>query len=351
MMRFSTLLCAVLLAAPLGAQDTEPVIPAMAVRKALQWMQDKDPGKRQAAYRTFQLYGESAREVYQGTLEKAFAAHEKRLGRLLNDKSANPYLGSDLLTEELQTERARIFPLIHTDYKKDPGKIGMLQGEMESLTKLNRQLRMLASADSGSFDASVSTISTALAEVQREILLAQGEELASEELDQQGALKESFDGEVYLKTKSQIAAVQREIAALKKVNATNAACGWANLSQKDFSKYLNENRSLFGITPLLMEERLSEAATGHSVDMATIGFFAHQSPVKGKKSPGDRARIAKFQHRWTGENIFMGSSSHTSAYNAWFGSDGHRFIMFSDRPNLIGIGPHGKHWTMMTGRK
>jgi uncharacterized protein YkwD len=47
----------------------------------------------------------------------------------------------------------------------------------------------------------------------------------------------------------------------------------------------------------------------------------------------------------------MGSSSHTSAYNAWFGSDGHRFIMFSDRPNLIGIGPHGKHWTMMTGRK
>ena len=210
---------------------------------------------------------------------------------------------------------------------------------------------MLASADSGSFDASVSTISTALAEVQREILLAQGEELASEELDQQGALKESFDGEVYLKTKSQIAAVQREIAALKKVNATNAACGWANLSQKDFSKYLNENRSLFGITPLLMEERLSEAATGHSVDMATIGFFAHQSPVKGKKSPGDRARIAKFQHRWTGENIFMGSSSHTSAYNAWFGSDGHRFIMFSDRPNLIGIGPHGKHWTMMTGRK
>ncbi len=52
-----------------------------------------------------------------------------------------------------------------------------------------------------------------------------------------------------------------------------------------------------------------------------------------------------------GENIFMGSASHNSAYNAWFGSDGHRFIMFSDGPNLIGIGPHGKHWTMMTGKK
>jgi uncharacterized protein YkwD len=351
MMRFSTFICAALMATPLGAQEPEPVIPAMAVRKALQWMQDKDPSKRQAAYRTFQLYGKSAKDVYQSTLEKAFAAHEKRLGRLLNDKSANPYLGSDLLTEELQTERARIFPLIHTDYKKDPGKIRMLQGQMESLTKLNGQLRLLASADSAGFDSSVSAISTALAEVQREIFLAQGEDLASKELDQHGALKESFDGEVYLKTKSQITAVQREVAALKKANEANAACVWANSSQKDFSKHLNKNRSLFGITPLLMEERLSAAATGHSVDMATIGFFAHQSPVKGKKSPGDRARMAKFQYRWTGENIFMGSSSYTSAYNVWFGSDGHRFIMFSKGPNLIGIGPHGKHWTMMTGRK
>jgi uncharacterized protein YkwD len=47
----------------------------------------------------------------------------------------------------------------------------------------------------------------------------------------------------------------------------------------------------------------------------------------------------------------MGSASPVAAYDAWFGSDGHRFIMFANGPNLIGIGPYGRHWTMMTGEK
>ena len=51
------------------------------------------------------------------------------------------------------------------------------------------------------------------------------------------------------------------------------------------------------------------------------------------------------------ENIFKGSSVYTSAYNGWFASDGHRFIMFARGPNLIGLGPVGNHWTLMTGRR
>ncbi|MDC1206756.1 CAP domain-containing protein [Akkermansiaceae bacterium] len=350
-MRLPALLCSALFAGLLPAQETDPAIPPMAVRKALQWMQDQNAEKREAAYRTFQLYGESAKEVYTATLEKARTSHEKRLTRLLNDKSENPYHGTDLLTEELKAERERIYPLIRTDYKKDSAKIKMLRGEIESLTNLNAKLRKLSHADSSKFDTAVSSISTALAEVRRELILAEGEELEDQELDHLAALQDSFDGEVYLKTKSQIASIQKEVAALKEATDANAACAWANSSQKDFTKLLNDNRSLFGITPLRMEERLSAAATGHSNDMATIGFFSHTSPVKGKKSPGDRARAADYKYRWSGENIFMGSTSHASAYNAWFGSDGHRFIMFSDGPNLIGIGPHGKHWTMMTGKK
>ncbi len=349
-MRLLTLLCTALLAANLPAQD-DPAIPPMAVRKALQWMQDQDPEKRQAAYRTFQLYGESAKNVYTATLEKARTSHEKRLTQLLNDENANPYHRTDLLTEELKTERARIYPLIKTDYKKDPSKIKMLQREVESLAKLNATLRKTAQTDPSKFDAAVSAISTALAEVQRELTLASSETPESEELDTLLALRESFDGEVYLKTKSQIASIQKESAELKTTHEANAASAWADSSQKDFTHLLNENRSLFGLTPFLMEERLSAAATGHSADMETLKFFSHQSPVKEKKSPADRARLAKFQYRWNGENIYMGSTAPSAAYNAWFGSDGHRFIMFSDGPNLIGIGPHGKHWTMMTGRK
>ena len=82
-----------------------------------------------------------------------------------------------------------------------------------------------------------------------------------------------------------------------------------------------------------------------------MGYFAHESPVEANKSPGDRARNAKFDGGWSGENIFMGSPGASEAYGAWWGSDGHRFIMFSDGPNTLGVGPVSTYWTMMTGKK
>ncbi|MBT7969944.1 MAG: CAP domain-containing protein, partial [Verrucomicrobia bacterium] len=145
--------------------------------------------------------------------------------------------------------------------------------------------------------------------------------------------------------------IRKEIESQVSARLDNNASGWASVSQKDFANHLNEFRSLFALTPLRLEEKLSDAAVGHSRDMASMGFFAHQSPIPKKKSPGDRARLAGFKHRWSGENIFMGSASPVAAYDAWFGSDGHRFIMFANGPNLIGIGPYGRHWTMMTGKK
>lgn len=357
-MKFPTALIALLLSGLLSAQEEEkkePRIPAMAVNKALQWMQHHDPEKRQAAYQTFQLYGPSVVDVYRATLEKAMRGHEKKIARLLNDQRENPYHGIDLLTEELKTERERIFKLIHTDYKKESSNIRMLTDEVEKLEKLNVRARKIAQKDSSEFDADISQLAMAMAEVQRELLTIDSEELphdlpASVEA-QHAALNESFDGEVYLKTKSQITMVQEEVALLTKTEEANQNAKWASASQKDFATMISEQRSLFGIPPLLMDEQLSAASTGHSEDMARLRFFAHESPVEGKKSPWDRARVAKFKHRAMGENIFMGSSSPEAAYKAWFGSDGHRFIMFGQGANLIGVGPHGRHWTMMTGKK
>ncbi|MGC6426447.1 MAG: CAP domain-containing protein [Akkermansiaceae bacterium] len=343
----------------LSAQEPEvkkeAVLPAAAVRKALQWMQDRDPEKRDAAYRSFQLYGGSARDIYRATLEKAQRAHEKRLDRLLNDEGKNPYLGIDLLTEELNTERERILALIHTDFKKAGDKVRMLRSEVEKLERLNERIRKTAKADSRGFDQTVSTIAIAMAEVQRELRSLDEEDPSenppSSAAAQKEALNESFDGEVYLKTREEVDKVRREITLLGETNKANSESQWANSGQKEFARIINSERTLFGISPLLLEERLSAACTGHSVDMATLGFFAHESPVEGKKSPWDRARVAGFQHRAMGENIFMGSSAAQSAYKGWFGSDGHRFIMFGKRANLLGAGPHGRHWTMMTGRK
>jgi uncharacterized protein YkwD len=119
---------------------------------------------------------------------------------------------------------------------------------------------------------------------------------------------------------------------------------------REFATILNRERSWLGLDPLRLEEKLSAAARGHSQDMASHGFFAHQSPIPGKASPGDRARLAGFTGGWSGENIFAGSASPAAAFGGWFGSDGHRFIMFAAGPNVIGVGVHGSHWTLMTGR-
>ncbi len=335
----------------LPAQETEPAIPPMVAKKALQWMQNPDPSKRAAAYRTFQLYGDEGGSIYRRTLEKARTLHGKRLADLLGNERTNPYSNLPEIAEQLKTERTRIYKLIKTDYKKQPDKIAMLRREVESLQKLNGRARKIATKDALTLDKAVKVIATALAEVSREVNIIDETEFDRDRLDLEEALMSVYDGEVYLKNQKAVAATRKEMEALASARSDNDNCVWANGAQKDFTHHLNEFRSLFALSPLRMEDKLSDAAVGHSKDMASIGFFAHQSPIPEKKSPGDRARLTGFKHRWSGENIFMGSSSPIAAYNAWFGSDGHRFIMFAKGPNLIGIGPHGKHWTMMTGTK
>ena len=340
------------LASPLmSAQEAEPAIPAIVAKKALQWMLNPDPAKRTAAYRTFQLYGDEGGAIYRRILEQARELHGRKLAETLDNEGSNPFSELAEISESLTSERERIYPLIKTDYKKQPDKIAMLWREVDSLAKLNERARKIANKDPATLDASVKVIATALAEVTREIDLIDEVEFDRNELNLDEALKGVYEGEIYLKNRTSATRIRKESSDLAAARTANDACNWANGLQKDFSHHLNEFRSLFNLTPLRMEEKLSDAAVGNSLDMASMGFFAHQSPIPEKKSPGDRARLAGFKHRWSGENIFMGSGSPIAAYNAWFASDGHRFIMFAKGPNLIGIGPHGKHWTMMTGSK
>ena len=285
-----------------SAQEEARTVPAAALTKALQWMQNEDPARRAAAYRTFYLFGKEAQPAYKRTLEKVQLLHEKKLGRLIDNARSNPFTELEILSDDLKSERERIFKLIHTDYKKEGSKVRMLVDEVQGLQKKNEEIRKVAAKDSATFEKSVNTLALALAEVKRELLVLEGEELPEEKIDSDKsiaeALNNTFEGESYLKTKAIVDMVRKEVSELTTTNATNAAAQWSNSSQKDFSKHLNEFRSIFGLGLFTMEERLSAASTGHSIDMATVGFFSHTSPVEGKKSPGDRARLAKFQHRW-----------------------------------------------------
>jgi uncharacterized protein YkwD len=110
---------------------------------------------------------------------------------------------------------------------------------------------------------------------------------------------------------------------------------------------LNLMRIRVGLQPVAIDPKLGEAARGHSKDMRTLGFFSHESPVSGKTTPWDRAKLAGTSA--SGENIFYGSPSHQSAIMAWWHSPGHFKNMMNGGFRRIGLGRVDGHWTQMFG--
>ena len=109
-------------------------------------------------------------------------------------------------------------------------------------------------------------------------------------------------------------------------------------------RQVNHWRIYAGLQPLMVDAKLCDAARDHCKDMARVGFFAHESPVEGKRTPGDRAK--RFGTRASGENIAINRSV-AAANRSWFLSPGHHRNMFRASYTTIGVGQHGRHFTQM----
>ena len=324
-------------------------------RRANQWMVSPETAKRRAAYRSWLQLGTEALPEYRLALEAAAKFHSKKLDELSRGRStANPYAAHHDLVRQLDGERERVMPLIKTDWKKDGSKIAMLREEMTKMERLWTRVNRLAAADTKRFDTDLDATINGMMEVAREMerFDKDSETVGMDDEDLRGyVLKNHVEGSILLPQREKFEATRKAAAELAAVEKANADAGrWASGPMKAFATILNKERCIMGLIPLRLEEKLSNATRGHSEDMARLGFFAHESPVEGKKSPWDRAKLAGFEGNGAGENIFMGSASPDGAYNAWFGSDGHRFIMFGGG-NVLGVGISGVHWTMMTGNK
>jgi hypothetical protein len=110
---------------------------------------------------------------------------------------------------------------------------------------------------------------------------------------------------------------------------------------------VNTIRITCGLNPLVFDPKLCQAAAMHSSDMESHDFFAHESPLPGKKTPWDRAAIAGTTA--SGENIYMGSTVGSDAIKAWFLSPGHHKNMFGEGHTRQGLGRAGKYWTQLFG--
>lgn len=346
------LLCAATLVA--RGQSTAP--PADFVERANQWMVSQDAAKRQAAYRSWLQLGPGAMEAYEKSLRAALKFHDQQIDKLARGEGgSNPYEAHDVAVTELDSERERVMVLIRTDFKKDPKKVAMLREEMAALTKLHAKAHKLAAANTSTFDKALDAAVEGMFETTRELERFTPESdtasLDDEQL-QDKVVADHIHGKHLVELRKRLQATRDAAKLLEEVNQANKDGGrWIEGAMRDFATVLNRERDICGLRPLKLEEKLSDACKGHSADMARLGFFAHESPVPEKKTPWDRARLAGFTGAASGENIYMGSTNPQSAYDGWFGSDGHRHIMFSGGPNVLGVGISGSHWTMMTGSK
>lgn len=111
---------------------------------------------------------------------------------------------------------------------------------------------------------------------------------------------------------------------------------------------VNEARDLAGCKPLKVDDRVVEAAQGHSTDMSERDYFSHTTPEG--VGFADRMRAAGYPSPG-GENIAMGQRTPEQVMRAWMNSDGHRRNILNCGFTTIGVGldTRGWYWTQNFG--
>ncbi len=102
---------------------------------------------------------------------------------------------------------------------------------------------------------------------------------------------------------------------------------------------INQERINQGLTPLIAQSQLTNAARSHSQDMGCNNIFSHTG--SDGSSPFDRIAWQGYSFTTAAENIYAGSGPYDSpqeAFNAWMNSPGHRDNMLNPVYTDIGIG-------------
>lgn len=92
-----------------------------------------------------------------------------------------------------------------------------------------------------------------------------------------------------------------------------------------------------GLSVLEWHDTVADAARKHSEDMASRGYFDHESPEG--HSPGDRLRaVGLAKYAAYAENIAAGYRDAFEAHNGWINSSGHRENLLMKELETLGVG-------------
>ncbi len=120
---------------------------------------------------------------------------------------------------------------------------------------------------------------------------------------------------------------------------------------------INQTRWESGLQWLLPDLRLAQIARQHSLEMRDMGYFSHQSPVKGRETSLDRFEsLFGFQPQWLVENVarrwgtgyLLNPEKITETHRNFLKKPGHRDNLFSDQVERMGVGiatnDSGDYW-------
>lgn len=115
-----------------------------------------------------------------------------------------------------------------------------------------------------------------------------------------------------------------------------------DLEQEVFDK-VNAHRRTLGLTPFEANHGLEEAARSHSVEMATLNYFSHQSPNPKAGRVRQRVEAQALFPQSVAENIFMCEGFANSevadfCFSSWLESVGHRKNIESTKYQYMAVG-------------
>ena len=114
----------------------------------------------------------------------------------------------------------------------------------------------------------------------------------------------------------------------------------------------NAERKAAGLAEFVANEKLFQAARGHSINMARRGRLNHTLDGKGMS---ERIRDAGYSFQGAGENIAWNQRSPVEVVRTWMNSSGHRANLMNGTYTEIGIGfavnDRGeRYWTQLFAR-
>lgn len=128
------------------------------------------------------------------------------------------------------------------------------------------------------------------------------------------------------------------------INKNNAELG------NEAVELINAQRAEYGLSPLTVDDNVTEVALAHSMDMAKYDYIDHTSPEG--LSPFDRLDMAGIYYMSAAENIGSGFLTAEDVVKSWMNSPAHKENILNAEFTHIGVGyyaggSNGTYWTLM----